>query len=56
MLWAGYLTVAVAEARGQFGNQKEEERLPLEVVTRGLMKADHTEKDLSVGSSELWTM
>jgi hypothetical protein len=30
--------VAVAEARGHFGDPKEGERLPLEVSTRGLLK------------------
>jgi hypothetical protein len=35
--------VAVAEGRGQFGNQKEGERPPLEAVTRGLVKRQETE-------------
>jgi hypothetical protein len=33
----------VAEARGQFGN-RERERLPLEVISRGLMKTQLTDK------------
>jgi hypothetical protein len=34
----GWLAVALAEARGQFGNPKDGDRPPLEAVTRGLMK------------------
>jgi hypothetical protein len=34
----------VAEARGQFGNPKEEELLPLERVTRKLVKTQQAEK------------
>jgi hypothetical protein len=33
------LRVAVAEAQGQFGNPQEAECLPMEVVTRTLVKA-----------------
>jgi hypothetical protein len=34
----------VAEARGQFGNPEEEERPPLEAVTRKLVKTQQAEK------------
>jgi hypothetical protein len=36
--------VAVAEARGQFGNQEEGQRPPFEAVTRRLVKAQQAEK------------
>jgi hypothetical protein len=38
LLRCDYLTIALAEARGQFGNPKERERPPLEAVTIGLVK------------------
>jgi hypothetical protein len=33
----------VAKALGQFGNQEEKEFLPMEAVTRGLVKTQLTE-------------
>jgi hypothetical protein len=38
------LRIAVAETRRQFGNPEEEERLPLEAVTRELAKTQLTKK------------
>lgn len=34
----------MAEVQGRFGNPVERERLPLEAVTKGLVKAQLTEK------------
>jgi hypothetical protein len=36
--------IAVADARGQFGNPEKGERLPLEAFTRRLVKTQKTEK------------
>jgi hypothetical protein len=38
VLKAGWLKIAVVEARGQFGILEDGESLPLEAVTRGLVK------------------
>jgi hypothetical protein len=35
---------AVAGAWGQFGNLKDRENLPLEAITRGLVKSQQTKK------------
>jgi hypothetical protein len=44
------LRVAVAEARGQFGNPGEGEHLPLEAVNKGLVKTYQTQKTAVVNS------
>jgi hypothetical protein len=40
-----YLRIVVVEARRKFGNPEEEERLPLEPVTRRLVKTQLTAKN-----------